>query len=63
MTTPELINAAQVAEILGIGKNTVYEAAARGEIPCRRVGKRFLFCKPTIVAWLSEQECSVQKGT
>lgn len=57
-----MINAAEVAKILGVGKNTVYEAAARGEIPCRRIGKRFLFCRDTIVSWLGQQECSVQEG-
>jgi excisionase family DNA binding protein len=30
------------AEILGIGRNQAYAAAARGEIPVIRIGKRLL---------------------
>jgi len=36
MTVPE------AAEILGIGKNTAYQAAKRGEIPTIRIGGRVL---------------------
>jgi excisionase family DNA binding protein len=32
----------EVAEKLGIGRNQAYEAAARGEIPTVRIGKRLL---------------------
>ena len=36
LTIPEAANA------LGIGRNTAYEAARRGEIPTIRIGKRLL---------------------
>jgi excisionase family DNA binding protein len=32
----------EVAKSLGIGRNTAYEAARRGEIPTIKVGKRLL---------------------
>lgn len=36
MTVPE------AAEVLGISRNHAYEAAARGEIPSIRIGKRIV---------------------
>ena len=32
----------EVARCLGIGRNSAYEAIARGEIPAVRIGKRLL---------------------
>ena len=32
----------EAARQLGIGRNSAYEAAARGEIPAIRIGKRLL---------------------
>ncbi len=32
----------EAAKLLGIGRNTAYEAARRGEIPIVRIGKRLL---------------------
>ena len=32
----------EVAKILGIGRNTAYEAARTGQIPVIRIGKRLL---------------------
>jgi excisionase family DNA binding protein len=32
----------QCAELLGIGRNSAYEAVNRGEIPVIRIGKRIL---------------------
>ncbi|MFC1964750.1 helix-turn-helix domain-containing protein [Chloroflexota bacterium] len=32
----------QCAELLGIGRNSAYEAVSKGEIPVIRIGKRLL---------------------
>jgi excisionase family DNA binding protein len=50
----DVLTAGQVAEMLGLSLKTVYESAARGRIPCRRVGRRCLFFRPAIVAWLEQ---------
>ena len=42
-----------VAEILGLDRKTVYEGAASGQIPSIRVGRRLLFPRAAIDAWLS----------
>jgi excisionase family DNA binding protein len=49
---PEVLNADQLAEMLGLDRNTVYDAANRGDIPHRRVGRRLLFSRAAILVWL-----------
>ena len=39
----DVMTADEVAEYLGVDRNTVYEYAARGAIPHKRLGKRILF--------------------
>ncbi len=48
----EVMSARDVAAFLGLDRNTVYDYAGRGTIPCRRLGKRLLFHRPALVAWL-----------
>lgn len=48
----EVMSAEDVAAFLGVDRNTVYDYAGRGTIPCRRLGKRLLFHRPALVAWL-----------
>ena len=47
LTAPEL------ARLLGVDRKTVYEGAASGQIPSIRVGRRLLFPRAAIDAWLS----------
>jgi excisionase family DNA binding protein len=39
---PLVIPVPEAAKLLGIGRNTAYEAVARGEIPSIRIGRRLL---------------------
>ena len=58
-----VMSADDVAAFLGVDRNTVYEYAGRGTIPCRRLGKRLLFHKPALVAWLDPcKAASTRKG-
>lgn len=52
MSAAEVLNVDQVAELLGLGRNTVYDAANRGEIPHRRVGRRLIFSRAAVMEWL-----------
>lgn len=49
----DVMNVPEVADFLGIGTDTVYEYASKGKIPCRRVGRRYLFYRPSVLAWLA----------
>lgn len=48
----DIMTADEVAEYLGVDRNTVYECAARGAIPHKRLGKRMIFRRGSIIAWL-----------
>lgn len=49
----EILTVRQVAELLGIARNSVYQAAAAGQIPSVRVGRRILFARRSLEVWLS----------
>jgi excisionase family DNA binding protein len=44
----------EAASILGIGRNSAYEAVRRGEIPVIRIGRRFLVPRAALERMLSE---------
>ena len=66
MTPPptEIMTADDVAEFLGVDRNTVYDYAGRGVIPHQRLGKRILFRRGALVSWLdtSCKATSTRKG-
>ena len=37
---PLMLTVPEVIDVLGIGRNTVYEIIRTGELPSRRIGKR-----------------------
>lgn len=49
---PEVMDVPAVAAFLGVNRKTVYDYAGRGQIPCRRLGKRILFSRSALVSWL-----------
>lgn len=48
----EVLTADEVAAMLRLDRKTVYDYAGRGEIPCRRIGKRMLFSREALALWL-----------
>jgi excisionase family DNA binding protein len=46
------ITVEQTAQILGLGRTAAYDAARRGELPTRRLGRRLLVPVPALLAWL-----------
>ena len=56
MSAAEVISVAELAELLGVAPNTVYEAASRGEIPHRRLGRRLIFSRVAVLEWLHGKE-------
>lgn len=42
----------EIAEVLGCGLNTVYEAIRRGQIPCHRLGRReYVVPRERFIRW------------
>lgn len=50
----EILTGPQVAVLLGLDSKTVYASAARGELPARKLGRRWIFERGAILAWLRE---------
>lgn len=59
----EVLSADETAEFLGVDRKTVYDYANRGIIPHRRIGRRILFSRTRLVAWLGAcKSASTGKG-
>ena len=46
----------ETASLLGLGRTATYEAARRGEIPARRLGRRVVVPVPALLEWLSSDK-------
>jgi len=42
----------QTAQVLGLGRTAAYDAARRGELPTRKLGRRLLVPVPALLEWL-----------
>lgn len=62
MRNADIMTAVEVGRYLGLSRNAVYEAAGRGEIPHRRVGRRLLFSRAVLVCWLGANESDAPEG-
>lgn len=49
------ITVEEAASLLGLGRSAAYEAARRGEIPTRRLGRRVLVPVPALLSWLGAE--------
>jgi excisionase family DNA binding protein len=50
LTRTDVLSTSEVAELLGIPRSTLHELARRGELPARRVGRRWLFLRDRLAA-------------
>lgn len=46
----------EAAEILGVGKNLLYDQASRGAIPCLKIGRRMVIPHKGLLEMLGEVE-------
>ncbi len=51
--SPATYTVDEAARLLGIGRNSAYEAARRGDLPTLRVGKRILISRAGLDRMLS----------
>jgi excisionase family DNA binding protein len=52
LTRADVMDAGDVAALLGIARSTVDEWARRGDLPSRKRGRRRLFLRWEVEAWL-----------
>jgi excisionase family DNA binding protein len=50
LTRGDVMSTREVADLLGIPRSTVYELARRGDLPARRVGRRWVFLRDRLAA-------------
>ena len=48
---PEFMNVGQAAAFLGLSESTIGAYTKTGEIPCRRVGRRYVFSREALRNW------------
>lgn len=53
LTRDNVLSTTEVAELLGIPRSTVHHLARRGDLPARRVGRRWLFLRDRLAAALA----------
>jgi excisionase family DNA binding protein len=51
---PEVLTAAQTAELLQVDEGLVLELAEAGKLPGRKLGDDWRFARSAIIAWLSK---------
>jgi excisionase family DNA binding protein len=51
----DCLNANELAAYLRVNRKTVYAYAGSGAIPCARLGRRLVFSRAAIAAWLARQ--------
>lgn len=55
---PDILTVKEVAEILRIGKNMVYQMLQTNTICSRRVGRKFLIPKKCVIDYINETRYS-----
>jgi excisionase family DNA binding protein len=48
-----VMKVSEVAQLLGVSDDSIYRAVRLGQLPHRRLGRRIVFHRPTIEAWLT----------
>jgi excisionase family DNA binding protein len=48
----------ELAELLGLAENSVYEYLDNGRIPARKIGKKWIIGREKIHQWLMESPCT-----
>ena len=49
---PDIMSVEQLAEALGIGKNSAYSLVNNGQIGCKRIGRRILIPKSCVIDYV-----------
>lgn len=55
-TPRQTLTVEEAAALLGIGRNTAYQAAANGELPVIRIGRRLLIPRAALDRLLAEAQ-------
>ncbi len=59
---PDILTVTEAAGVLRLGRNAVYEAVQRGEIPAVRIGRRLLVPKAGLIRLLDSPKVTAPAG-
>ena len=51
---PDFCSLEEFSEVFRVSRSTAYRMAARGEIPCLRIGRRVIVPKEHLMRWIDE---------
>lgn len=57
----EVLTVSQAAAFLNIGKNSLYDAINRGQVPHRRIGKNIRLSRAALLLWLASWSSQVSE--
>lgn len=57
----DVLTVPEAAKLLRVGRNGLYEAIRRGEVPHRRIGRKILFSQTAVMRWLEGWSLQVAK--
>jgi len=52
---PDLIDIDEACRVTGYSKATIYKKSFKNELPCSRRGKRLVFSRRALLAWMEAQ--------
>jgi excisionase family DNA binding protein len=58
----KVLTADELARLLGVNRKTIYDAATRDEIPHRRLGRRLIFERGSVLRWLRQDAPSEENN-
>ena len=58
----DVLTVPQAAELLQIGRNALYDAIGRGDVPHRRIGKQIRLSREGLMRWLARDPRNAEKG-
>ncbi len=62
LTRADVLSTSEVAELLGIPRSTVHHLARRGDLPARRVGRRWIFLRDHLAAAIAPLEATTSRA-
>ena len=58
----DVLDVAGARTLLGIGRNQLYAACKKGQIPHRKIGKTFRFSRAALIVWLGSSPTKSLSG-
>lgn len=59
---PSFCNASEVAALLRVSRATAYRMATTGQLPSMRLGKRIIFSREHLKAWIDKSQRGESKN-